>query len=75
MALHIGDKVALPDIADDASDVCGANSLAKQKDEIGIAEHLRRYFVRAIEPGIVGGVENEPSDLLNRERAAMSMMK
>ena len=56
--LHVGDKVVLRDMADRSPDVGGANSLAKEEIELGTAEHVRRSFVRVVEPGVVGCVED-----------------
>ena len=65
MALHVSNEVVLRDMADDPAKVCRTNSLAKKKTEISIAEHLRRDFVGAIEPGVVCRIEDEPPDLLD----------
>ena len=48
----------LRDTADRSPDVGGANSLAKEEIELGTAEHVRGYFVRVVEPGVVGCVED-----------------
>jgi hypothetical protein len=66
VALHMRDEVVLRDMADNAAEIRGADSLSKEKTEIGIAEHVWGDFVGEIERGIVCRVEDEPSDLLNR---------
>src|SRR5271163_4779925 len=75
MELHIGDELVLRDPTNDAADIRGANTLAKQVAEVGIAECVGGNFVRAIDAGVISAVEHERADLLDRERTAVSIVK
>jgi hypothetical protein len=61
--LHPGDKLVVRHSADDAVDISRPDPLAQQIADKGVAQHRRRHLLSAVEPGLIGGEQDEPRHL------------
>ena len=75
MELHVGNQLVLRDAADDAADIRGANTLAKQVAEVGVTQRVGGNFVGAIDAGVISTVENKLTDRLDREGTAVHVVE